>query len=207
MRCKNCGWPNKPNETTCVKYLLLRKSSIIVLLLLSFSFFSCQKGCWFNKSHSLCVSLVNPDDSVCLLLGDSVCKVLFQPVQVEMFALDVTTPFENEKVIAGYVIKRKMGTVNKDYYTSLLFLLSDISSYNQSNLVKATPFLPHFALQFKLKKDNLIALFSLNSQDVKFVFNGNDVGIYRYNYSQLFTLFFQKMSQSDSKDKSLIIKL
>ena len=19
MRCKNCGWPNKPNETTCVK--------------------------------------------------------------------------------------------------------------------------------------------------------------------------------------------
>lgn len=19
MRCKNCGWPNKPNETVCVK--------------------------------------------------------------------------------------------------------------------------------------------------------------------------------------------
>ena len=106
----------------------------------------------FPKFKSVKAEIV-PDSVVIMKLGDSICDIVFSPRKVSLITLKpLERPNDDEETIGGFKIDKKIGSLPKNYFAIMQFLLSDSCSYYDGPFVPTTAFLPKWPWSFPTER-------------------------------------------------------
>lgn len=178
-----------------------------VVLILCCGCISCKKLPKGKMDESLNVQV---DDSVKLLLGDSIANVIFEADSVRLLKLAVSLSKENQSDVVinsdsvnkpdfhDCYIARDFGYLTKTDIRPLMFILSDRSAYYNSNIRVKSPFLPDVALIFKKGQEQIDIMFSFTGGQM-YIFTSNGNKIYeKYYYERLVLVFFQQYLKEEN---------
>lgn len=149
-------------------------------------------------------SAIQPDSAVVERLGDTVCSLMFNPRAANLYLVNpLERPADHNFTIGGYKVEQHVATLQPDYLSTLLFLMADSASYNDSPMIPAVAFMPEVALEIPGKDETLSVIFSFISQQMAIVRNGAVQKTIRYNNTRLFLLFFNNILHNDLYNKQL----
>lgn len=150
------------------------------------------------------INLIELDSVARTTLGDSIIAILSHPVQVSLYTLSpLTRPGDNDPTIGNYLVTKLDTVVPLDYYSILIFLLSDSNNYDNGENIPAIRFMPANALTVVSEADSASLLLSPASMEIGIVHKGVVKNIFRYNNKRLFLLFFNRLLHNEIYDKML----
>ena len=175
------------------------KTPLLFCTVMCICFCSCN-----SLGKNLLGAEISPNDSVKKILGDSVCSVVYQPTQVKLFTLSTESVGDKDETIGGYKVKEYIGCIRKDYYSILLFLLSDHSEYFNGVIYPAAPFIPEVALKFSDPNNNVVDfVFSFSGGQMKVVYNGHTTQTLKYLHERWIMIFFNNLIKNNDWTKIL----
>lgn len=134
---------------------------------------------------------VQPDTTVCRLLGDKAANTLFTAKKATLYRLNPSVrPTDQDVTIGGVKVEEKLCGLDKQDIYLFQFLLADSLTYSNDPLVPLTPFAPTAAIEFSGKQGTCFLLFSLTSQEVGIVIDGKRVFTSRYRNARTLTRWF-----------------
>ena len=192
------------------KRRIIQKAKVFILGCLTtvmFSSTACAKTpeatSGFPKNKTIRTEIA-PDSVVISKLGDSICDIVFNPKKVTLYTLEpLERPKDEDSTIGGFKTNEKVGTIAKEYYSTVLFLLSDSCSYYDGPFVPATAFSPEVALEFSNRKGKVYLLYSFASREIGIVADGTLLKKQHYGNHRLFLLFFQNILKDEYYAKLL----
>ena len=115
-----------------------------------------------------------PDESVTKLWGDKVCNILFSPSKVNCYTLKVQDKNDEVKnrITNDFSLDKNVGTLEKNYYPVLQFLLQDSVNYQfDPKAINKCFFEPYLAFEFVKGKEKAYVLLAFNCECWGVVFN------------------------------------
>ena len=135
--------------------------------------------------------IVQPDSTVVNLLGKDCCNALFSAKKATLYKMNpAVRPTDQDQTIGGVKVENKMECLQKHEIYLFQFLLADSMSFSDMPLVPTTPFAPTAAIEFSGKGGTVSLLFSMTSQEIGIVENGQIVKVERYTNARIITRFF-----------------
>ncbi len=132
-----------------------------------------------------------PDSVVVSMIGEDAAAVIFTAKKATLFIMRPTVkPKDQDKTIGGVLVGKQVRKLNRSEQYLFQFMLADSLSYTDVPIVPTTPYLPTVAIEFESKYGICQLLFSLTSQEVGIVVNGQEVTVLRYRNARLITRFF-----------------
>lgn len=193
---------------SCFKCITKVRLVMAAIILLSVTNQSCahpmeKKNDAKKKLNS---ELIVPGDSVKEVLGEENCSVIFSPSKVKLYRLSPEKAGDNDKTIGGYKIEKDMGTIDKTYYSILLYFLSDNAEYLKGSVYPAAPFIPEVAVEFTKKKEVVSIVFSFSGGQLQVVTAGKAQKPVKYYNEQHIMKYFQNIFNDKNWQKILDLK-
>ena len=154
------------------------------------------------------MKVIQCEDSVMTILGDSVCTVLFSSNKAVLYKMSSSVKAgDKDETIGGYKVEHKVGNLDKTTLSILQFMFSDRSEYFMGDVYPSAPFMPEVAVKFTNKKNVVDLVFSFSGRQVEIVYNGHSVKTLKYYHERLVLLYFSNLLQdSELKEQLNLIK-
>ena len=129
------------------------------------------------------IKRIQPDSTVCAMLGQSISDVLFNPNKVTCYTIKGKGEIETGdfQVEPHWVRDSLVGRLSPQMIGVLQFaLVSNGENYKNDTLLRKTPYFPIIEFEFQKKKNVVHVLISTNDRTWTIVYNG--VRQLNYNY-------------------------
>lgn len=134
----------------------------LLLILVVYSQTACNA-----QSSKIGSKSFSPDESVSKLWGDTVCNILFSPSKVNCYTLKVQDKNDEVKkrITNEFSLDKNVGTLEKNYYPILQFLLQDSINYQfEPTAINKCFFEPYLAFEFVKGKEKAYVLIAYNCE-------------------------------------------
>lgn len=205
----------------------MRKVLLLFVLMASLSC-SSPASPWGRSKECI----IEPADSVVMMLGDSVSNVIFRASDVNLYSVvekEDTTMLTTEfvfKSIRQVLIEKtdsvvctidslicdsitfsKPEKLSKGYKSIIQFLLSDDRMYMKGNNYPSAPFIPEYMMQFSTKEHSVQLLISLSGGFFKVYYECAYVKTIKYLHEHEMLYFLSLVSDEESLKELLKLQM
>jgi hypothetical protein len=150
-----------------------------------------------NKTYVVKNLTLAPDSAVSKFLGAINQKNIFAPDKVILYTINpVKKPDTATIMLSRFVIKEKLGGIDKQLYFPLQLIMQDNNFYQFDNIYNKCLFTPDVAFEFIKKSEVTIVYVSLGCEQIGIEYKGN-LKVEEFNYHTLLLKYLKQILPND----------